>query len=195
MLPYPRLHHLLPAEFAEPLLTSGDVAQEPIAYEDDDPSPGSAASPTPSSPTAVPSAPAAPSFCPRQERRPCCARPVHTSEPLPLRQPVSSPVLACGAALKSTACLAGDGRALLSLDDVNLRNHDTPTSVSPTADDGRHPGPPPRAATQGRHPGPPPGGRLGDSPSGAVTRGRHRGLRQAGRARGGSPAGEGSGRA
>ena len=37
MLPYTPLHHLLAADFGGPLvLTSGNVSDEPIAFEDDD---------------------------------------------------------------------------------------------------------------------------------------------------------------
>ena len=48
LLPYTPLHHLLAAEVGRPfVLTSGNVSDEPIAYDDADAAPGWPASPTP----------------------------------------------------------------------------------------------------------------------------------------------------
>jgi hydrogenase maturation protein HypF len=129
MLPYSPLHHLLLADVAEPLvMTSGNVSDEPIAYEDDD----------------------------AQERLEPIAdlvvlhdRPIQTrvddsvlrvaaGRPLPLRRsrgavpsvlalpvPAGRHVLACGAELKSTFCLARGRRAWVSHHIGDLKSAET----------------------------------------------------------------------
>lgn len=129
MLPYTALHHLLLAEVAEPIvLTSGNVSDEPIAYEDDDAltrlggiadaflthdraihlrADDSVLRPLPGAITVL-----------RRARG-------YAPEPLALRRPVPRPVLACGAELKSTFCLAQGRRAFVSQHLGDLENHDT----------------------------------------------------------------------
>ncbi|MFC7584240.1 carbamoyltransferase HypF [Nonomuraea antimicrobica] len=129
MLPYTALHHLLLAELAEPMvLTSGNVSDEPIAYEDAD--------------ALTRLGGIADAFLTHD-------RPIHTRaddsvvrplaggvtvlrrargyapEPLALRRTVRRPVLACGAELKSTFCLALGRRAFVSQHLGDLENHDT----------------------------------------------------------------------
>ncbi|GAA2207782.1 carbamoyltransferase HypF [Nonomuraea monospora] len=129
MLPYTALHHLLLAELAEPIvLTSGNVSDEPIAYEDDDAltrlagiadaflthdraihlrADDSVIRPLPGAVTVL-----------RRARG-------YAPEPLALRRPVPRPVLACGAELKSTFCLAQGRRAFVSPHIGDLENHET----------------------------------------------------------------------
>ncbi|WP_222871114.1 carbamoyltransferase HypF [Nonomuraea sp. PA05] len=129
MLPYTALHHLLLAELAEPIvLTSGNVSDEPIAYEDDDAltrlagiadaflthdraihlrADDSVIRPLPGAITVL-----------RRARG-------YAPEPLALRRPVPRPVLACGAELKSTFCLAQGRRAFVSPHIGDLENHET----------------------------------------------------------------------
>ena len=129
MLPYSPLHHLLLADAGEPLvLTSGNVSDEPIAYRDDD--------------AAARLAPIADAIL-RHDR------PIHTRTDdsvvrivggrrtilrrsrgevpgalgLPLDCP--APVLACGAELKSTFCLAKGRRAWVGHHIGDLRNAET----------------------------------------------------------------------
>jgi hydrogenase maturation protein HypF len=125
MLPYTPLHHLLAGE---PLvLTSGNVSDEPIAYRDED------------------------AFAALREiadaflthDRPIHVRtddsvtrvfrgaemPVRRSRgyvPGPVPLPAGGPpVLACGAELKNTFCLAEDGRAFVSHHIGDLENYET----------------------------------------------------------------------
>ncbi|WP_240777492.1 carbamoyltransferase HypF [Nonomuraea basaltis] len=129
MLPYTPLHHLLLAELAGPMvLTSGNVSGEPIAYDDADAltrlngiadaflthdraihigTDDSVVRPMSGKITVL-----------RRARG-------YAPEPLPLRRPVPRPVLACGAELKSTFCLAQDRRAFLSQHIGDLENHET----------------------------------------------------------------------
>jgi hydrogenase maturation protein HypF len=129
MLPYSPLHHLLLHDVGEPLvMTSGNVSDEPIAYEDDD----------------------------ALERLAAIAdlvvthdRPIQTrvddsvlrtagGRPLPLRRsrgavpsllalpvPAERHVLACGAELKSTFCLARGRRAWVSHHVGDLKSAET----------------------------------------------------------------------
>uniref|UniRef100_UPI000369E6EB carbamoyltransferase HypF n=1 Tax=Saccharomonospora saliphila TaxID=369829 RepID=UPI000369E6EB len=118
MLPYTGLHHLLLAETGTPLvLTSGNVADEPIAFRDDD---------------------ALARLSGIADALLTHDRPIHTrvddsvvrpwrGGALPVRRsrgyapaPITCawefprPVLACGAELKNTVCLARDRRAVCS---------------------------------------------------------------------------------
>jgi len=129
MLPYSPLHHLLLADTGEPLvLTSGNVSDEPIAYRDDD---------------------AAARLGPIADAILHHDRPIHTRTDdsvvrivggrrtilrrsrgavpgalaLPLDCP--APVLACGAELKSTFCLAKGRRAWVGHHIGDLRNAET----------------------------------------------------------------------
>ncbi|MEU6784128.1 carbamoyltransferase HypF [Nonomuraea angiospora] len=129
MLPYTALHHLLLAELAEPMvLTGGNVSGEPIAYEDDDAltrlsgiadaflihdrpihvrADDSVVRPMAGEVTVL-----------RRARG-------YAPEPLAMRWPAPRPVLACGAELKSTFCLAEGRRAFVSQHIGNLENHET----------------------------------------------------------------------
>jgi hydrogenase maturation protein HypF len=129
MLPYSPLHHLLLADVGEPLvMTSGNVSDEPIAYADAD--------------ARRRLAPIADAFLLHD-------RPIHTRvddsvlrvarrRPLPLRRsrgavpsvlalpvPARRHVLACGAELKSTFCLARGRRAWVSHHIGDLKNVET----------------------------------------------------------------------
>ncbi|SEH01931.1 hydrogenase maturation protein HypF [Nonomuraea solani] len=129
MLPYTPLHHLLLAELGQPMvLTSGNVSDEPIAYEDAD--------------ALTRLSGVADAFLIHD-------RGIHTRtddsvvrtmagqatllrrargyapEPLALRAPAPRPVLACGAELKSTFCLAHGHRAFVSQHIGDLENYET----------------------------------------------------------------------
>jgi hydrogenase maturation protein HypF len=125
MLPYTPLHHLLADE---PLvLTSGNVSDEPIAYRDED--------------AFARLGGIADGFLTHD--RPIHIRtddsvtrvfrgrelPVRRSRgyvPAPLPLPAGGPaVLACGAELKNTFCLAAGGRAFVSHHIGDLENHET----------------------------------------------------------------------
>src|SRR5215217_7059717 len=129
MLPYTPLHHLLLAEVGRPIvLTSGNVSDEPIAYLDGE---------------------ARERLGGIADRFLVHDRPIHVraddsvvrsfgGRELPLRrsrgfapQPLGLPwpfprhVLACGAELKSTFCLAKGGHAFLSHHIGDLENYET----------------------------------------------------------------------
>ena len=132
MLPYAPLHHLLLADAGAPLvLTSGNVSDEPIAFRDDD---------------------ALRRLGPLADAVLLHDRPIHTrtddsvarvvrGRPALLRRsrglvpsaqalPVAcrAPVLACGAELKSTFCLAKGPRAWVGHHIGDLRNAETLTA-------------------------------------------------------------------
>jgi hydrogenase maturation protein HypF len=134
MLPYSPLHHLLLADAGYALvMTSGNVSDEPIAFRDED--------------ALERLAPIADAFLVHD-------RPIHTrtddsvarvagGRPLVLRRsrglvpealalPVAAarPVLACGAELKSTFCLAKGARAWLGHHIGDLRNAETLASFT-----------------------------------------------------------------
>ncbi|WP_153449501.1 carbamoyltransferase HypF [Streptomyces smaragdinus] len=118
LLPYTPVHHLLCAQLPHPyVLTSGNLSDEPIAHHDDEArrrlagiadaflthdrtihtrADDSVVRTTPAGPVPV-----------RRARG-------HAPEPLPLPVPARRPVLACGAELKSTFCLATGHRAVVS---------------------------------------------------------------------------------
>lgn len=124
MLPYTPLHHLL---VTEPLvMTSGNVSDEPIAHQDDD--------------ALERLGGIADAFLlhdrPIRTRTDDSVVRVFRGRPLPLRrsrgyvpEPVPIPkgraVLACGAELKNTFCLAHDGRAFVSHHIGDLENYET----------------------------------------------------------------------
>lgn len=129
MLPYTPLHHLLAGKLRRPfVLTSGNVSDEPIAYRDVD-ALGRLAG-------------IADGFLVHD--RPIHVRtddsvvrifrgrelPVRRSrgyvpEPLSLPEPLRRPVLACGAELKNTFCLARDRYAFVSQHIGDLENYET----------------------------------------------------------------------
>ena len=118
MLPYSPLHHLLLADAGVPLvMTSGNVSDEPIAYRDEDalerlrrhrrPVPR----PRPPDPHAHRRLGRARG---RRPARPLLAAPLarlRAGEPRRCRCPRARPLLACGAELKSTFCVAKGARA------------------------------------------------------------------------------------
>jgi hydrogenase maturation protein HypF len=125
MLPYTPLHHLL---VGEPLvLTSGNVSDEPIAYRDEDAFANLGG--------------IADAFLthdrPIHVRTDDSVTRVFRGKELPVRRsrgyvpgPVplpagGRPVLACGAELKNTFCLARDGRAFVSHHIGDLENYET----------------------------------------------------------------------
>ena len=129
MLPYTPLHHLLLRELGRPMvLTSGNVSDEPIAYDDAD--------------ALARLAGIADGFLTHD-------RPIHTRtddsvvrvfggremiirrsrgyapEPVRLRAPLLRPVLGCGAELKNTFCLGSGDRAFVSQHIGDLENYQT----------------------------------------------------------------------
>jgi hydrogenase maturation protein HypF len=129
MLPYTPLHHLLLRALGRPMvLTSGNVSDEPIAYEDED---------ALARLSGIADA--------------CCLhdRPIHmraddsvvrgfrgremvvrrsrgyAPEPIRLRRAFPRPVLGCGAELKSTFCLGAGDRAFVSHHIGDLENYAT----------------------------------------------------------------------
>ncbi len=129
LLPYTPLHHLLLERTGEPIvLTSGNISDEPIAYEDDD--------------ALERLAGVADAFL-RHDRpihiraddsvvRPFRGRATvvrrargYAPEPLRVRPVFPRPVLACGAELKSTFCLASGDRAIVSQHIGDLENAET----------------------------------------------------------------------
>jgi hydrogenase maturation protein HypF len=129
MLPYSPLHHLLAADLGTPLvLTSGNVSDEPIAFNDQD--------------ALERLAPMADLFLlhdrPIQTRtddsvvRVSAGRPVfvrrsrgYVPDSLRLPSAAGHPLLACGAELKNTFCLAKGERAWVSHHIGDLENYET----------------------------------------------------------------------
>ncbi|GAA2900169.1 carbamoyltransferase HypF [Streptosporangium fragile] len=129
MLPYTPVHHLLAAEFARPyVLTSGNLSDEPIAYRDADAFTRLAgiadAFLTHDRPIhvraddSVIAVGAGRAFPMRRSRG-------YAPEPLRLSPPARRPVLACGAELKSTFCLARGEHAFVSHHIGDLENYET----------------------------------------------------------------------
>jgi hydrogenase maturation protein HypF len=129
MLPYTPLHHLLLAEVGRPIvLTSGNVSDEPIAYADAD--------------AQARLAGIADGFLTHDRAihirtddsvvRPLRGREAllrrsrgYAPEPLRLAARLPRPVLACGAELKNTFCLAAEDRAFVSHHIGDLENFET----------------------------------------------------------------------
>jgi hydrogenase maturation protein HypF len=129
MLPYTPLHHLLIAKATGPIvLTSGNSSDEPIVYHDEEMLPRLSG--------------IADAFLTHDRAihirtddsvvRAFRGRPTlirrsrgYVPEPVRLGGPLRRPVLACGAELKSTFCLAKDGRAFLSQHIGDLENFET----------------------------------------------------------------------
>jgi hydrogenase maturation protein HypF len=134
MLPYTPLHHLLLADVGVPLvMTSGNVSDEPIAFEDAD----AVARLEPIAdlivlhdrPIRTRTDDSVVRVMGSRPPRPVVLRRsrgyVPASLPLPESGPPARPILACGAELKSTFCLAADGRAWVSHHIGDLRNAET----------------------------------------------------------------------
>jgi hydrogenase maturation protein HypF len=129
MLPYTPLHHLLAADFGRPfVLTSGNVSDEPIAYQDEDALRRLAGIAdaflvhdrpihmrTDDSVARVVGGREVPL---RRSRG-------HVPQPLPLPWELRRPVLACGAELKSTFCVAKGRYAFASHHIGDLENYET----------------------------------------------------------------------
>jgi hydrogenase maturation protein HypF len=114
MLPYTPLHHLLLAQIGRPIvLTSGNVSDEPIAYTDEDAG-AAGASRTPSSPTTGRSIRTDDSAVRPLRAGKRCALPWLRTRAAGLAARLPRPVLACGAELKNTFCLAMEDRAFVS---------------------------------------------------------------------------------
>jgi hydrogenase maturation protein HypF len=129
MLPYTPLHHLLARAVGHPIvLTSGNVSDEPIAYRDED--------------AFSRLAPIADAFLTHDREihvrtddsvartvrgRPVLLRRSRGYVPEPVAVPGGFPrhVLACGAELKNTFCLAKDGYAFVSHHVGDLENAET----------------------------------------------------------------------
>ena len=129
MLPYTPLHHLLLAKVGHPIvLTSGNVSDEPIAYTDGD--------------ALARLAGIADAFLTHDRAihirtddsvvRPLRGRETllrrsrgYAPEPLGLAARLPRPVLACGAELKNTFCLAVEDRAFVSHHVGDLENFET----------------------------------------------------------------------
>jgi hydrogenase maturation protein HypF len=128
MLPYSPLHHLLLADAGVPLvMTSGNVSDEPIAYRDDDALRrlGEIADlflvhDRPIA-TRTDDSVARGRLLLRRSRG-------HVPESVALPEHAPRPVLACGAELKSTFCLAKGRRAWVSHHVGDLSNYETLTS-------------------------------------------------------------------
>ncbi|HEY3690038.1 MAG TPA: carbamoyltransferase HypF [Pseudonocardiaceae bacterium] len=129
MLPYTPLHHLLLRDTGGPIvLTSGNVSDEPISYQDDDARrrlSGIADAflthdraihmRTDDSVMRV--------F--RGAELPVRRARGYAPEPLTLAQPAPRPILGCGAELKSTFCLARGRHAFMSHHIGDLENYET----------------------------------------------------------------------
>jgi hydrogenase maturation protein HypF len=129
MLPYTPLHHLLVRALARPMvLTSGNVSDEPIAYHDDD--------------ALARLGPIADAFLTHDRAihvrtddsvaRTFRGRPIsirrsrgYVPEPVTVQGGFPRPVLACGAELKNTFCLAKDHHAFVSHHIGDLENAET----------------------------------------------------------------------
>jgi hydrogenase maturation protein HypF len=134
MLPYTALHHLLLAAVGRPVvLTSGNVSDEPIAYVDDDARSrlGGIADAFLSHDRAihVRTDDSVVRIFGSRERLVRRSR-GYAPEPMPVSVPFTRPVLACGAELKSTFCLAKDGRAFVSQHIGDLQNAETMRSFT-----------------------------------------------------------------
>jgi hydrogenase maturation protein HypF len=142
MLPYSPLHHLLARDAGEPLvLTSGNLSDEPIAHDDDDARARLGAIVdaflvhdrpihTRTDDSVVRAVD--PGLRPRPVllRRSRGYVPRHVELPRPARRPL----LACGAELKSTLCVAKGSRAWVSHHIGDLKNFETLRSFSAAAE-------------------------------------------------------------
>ena len=129
LLPYTPLHHLLCRELGQPfVLTSGNRADEPIAHEDRDAFErlGGVADVflTHDRPIHVRTDDSVVHIVRDREAVVRRAR-GYAPQPLLVRWPAPRPILACGAELKSTFCLARDHHAYLSHHIGDLENYAT----------------------------------------------------------------------
>jgi hydrogenase maturation protein HypF len=129
MLPYTPLHHLLARELGQPfVLTSGNVSDEPIAYLDDEAFERLAgiadAFLTHDRPIHMRTDDSVVRVH-RDRELPVRRSRGYVPQPIALSRPVTRPVLAVGAELKSTFCLARGGRAFVSHHIGDLENYET----------------------------------------------------------------------
>jgi hydrogenase maturation protein HypF len=137
-LPYSPLHHLLLARAGRPLvMTSGNVADEPIAYTDEE----ALARLGRVADVFVLHNREIVTRCDDSVARVIAGRPVvlrrsrgYVPRPIVLKRPVASPVLACGGSLKNTFCLARGDEACLGPHIGDLENLDTFTSYRESID-------------------------------------------------------------
>ncbi|MCW2908271.1 MAG: carbamoyltransferase HypF [Actinomycetia bacterium] len=129
MLPYTPLHHLLLRDFGRPMvLTSGNVSDEPIAYQDADALArlGGIADVflTHDRPIHIRTDDSV--VRPFRGRETVLRRSRgYVPEPLTVATRFGRPVLACGAELKNTFCLGREDRAFLSHHVGDLENYET----------------------------------------------------------------------
>lgn len=138
MLPYSPLHHLLSADTGEPLvMTSANVSDEPIAYDDDDARERLAGiadlfcvHDRPIQTRTDDSVLRSLSFPAGGRARPLLIRRSRGYAPAAIALPaeLERPILACGAELKSTFCLAKGDRAWPSHHIGDLKNFETLTA-------------------------------------------------------------------
>ncbi|HLM51968.1 MAG TPA: carbamoyltransferase HypF, partial [Solirubrobacteraceae bacterium] len=128
MLPYTPLHHLLAGDVGEPIvLTSGNISDEPIAFEDADALARLSAIADLFLLHDRPIGVRADDSVMRAARHPIVLRRSRglVPEALALPVPAPRPLLACGAELKSAFCLAREGRGWVSHHIGDLTNHET----------------------------------------------------------------------
>jgi hydrogenase maturation protein HypF len=129
MLPYSPLHHLLTADIGMPLvMTSGNVSDEPIAYQDDDAGQRLRDIADLFLTHDRPIHTRTDDSVVRALPRPAFLRRSRGYVPAALRLPDAGtprPLLACGAELKSTFCLAKGSRAWVSHHIGDLENYET----------------------------------------------------------------------
>jgi hydrogenase maturation protein HypF len=129
MLPYSPLHHLLLRDAGEPLvMTSGNVSDEPIAYDDEDACTRLAEIADLFLLHDRPIETRTDDSVVRLERgRPLLLRRSrgHVPDSLPLPVDCGRQLLACGAELKNTFALAKDGRAWVGHHVGDLKNYET----------------------------------------------------------------------
>ena len=137
-LPYSPLHHLLLARAGRPLvMTSGNVADEPIAYTDEE----ALARLGQVADVFVLHNREIVTRCDDSVARVIAGRAVvlrrsrgYVPRPIVLRRPVAKPVLACGGSLKNTFCLARGDEACLGPHIGDLENLDTFNSYRESID-------------------------------------------------------------
>ena len=158
LLPYTPLHHLLIRAVGRPIvLTSGNSSDEPIAYRDEEMLPrlsGLAdAFLTHDRPIHIRTDDSVARSAGGQAALIRRAR-GYAPSPLPLPVPARRPVLACGAELKSTVCLARDGQAIISQHLGDLENFETLRSFTEAIEHlGRLFGITPQVVAHDLHPG------------------------------------------
>ncbi|SEG68747.1 hydrogenase maturation protein HypF [Thermomonospora echinospora] len=129
MLPYTPLHHLLAAKVGRPfVLTSGNLSDEPIVYRDEDAlerlAPVTDGFLVHDRPIQVRTDDSVVRLF-RDREMPIRRARGYVPSPVTVKWPFSRPVLACGAELKNTFCVAKGSRAFLSHHIGDLKNYAT----------------------------------------------------------------------